>query len=146
MDSDIKTAKRKIIIVVLVSIAVLFLFVWVQIPKREELVMTPSTHEQIIFLEVNNAKFDEDYEVDFALYDKECGYVQICVKVPRSEKEGLRGQNEDISIKVNNVEVEEYGQIFHTAKWKKYVIYLLDGIEEDSKITFEYKGNVVEMY
>ena len=146
MDSDIKTEKRKIIIVVLVAIAVLLLFVWAQIPKREELIMTPSTHEQIVFLEVNNAEFDEDYEVDFALYDKECGYVQICVKVPWSEKEGLRGQNEDISIKVNNVVVEGYGQIFHTTKWQKYVIYLLEDIEEGSTVTFEYKGNVVEMY
>ena len=145
MDSDINKTKRRII-VALVVIAMLILFVWIQIPKREELIMTPSTHEQIMFLTVNNAEFDDGYEVDFALYDKECDYVQICVTVPRSQKVGLRGQNEDISIKVNDEEVEAYGQIFHTAKWQKYIIYLLEDVEEGSKVTFEYKGNVVEMY
>ena len=146
MDSDIKSTKRQVVIISLVAIVVILFFVWTQTPKREGLIMTPSTHEQIVFFEINNAKIDKDYEVDFALYDKECGYVQICINVPWSDKEGLRGQNENITILVDDVKVEGYGQIFHTTKWQKYVIYLLEGIKEGSKITFEYKGNVVEMY
>lgn len=48
--------------------------------------MTPSTHKQITFLETENAHFTSQYTVFFNLYDKECNYIQICIRVPPKDR------------------------------------------------------------
>lgn len=141
-----KSKKKQIVAMILAVIVVVVFFVWVLIPKREELIMTPSTHEQIVFLEVDNAKLDKDYEVEFAVYDKECSYVQICIKEPDELANSLRYQGDNITILVNGTKADVYDTIYYSTRWQKYVMYLLYDIEEGSTITFAYKGKVVEMY
>lgn len=137
-----KVGKIKLFLVMVFSLVCLCI---VKYPKREDFIMTPSTHQQVIYMKVDNAKIDKDYKIGFALYDLECQQVQICVWLPLDDKKTMRTEDKNISICINGEEVETYKQIFGTTGWPRYVMYLLTNVEEGSQITFSYKGNVARM-
>lgn len=138
-----KTTKKlvtAVLVFALICIA-LFLHWWI----NQGLYVTPSSHKQIAFLQADQKKLGADYRIAFAYYDRECRYVEICVKDTLDEAKSIRGRNHDITIAINGLERGSYDQVFSSIGRQRYVIFLLDEVEEGSTITFAYRDNIVTM-
>lgn len=140
-----KTTKKlvtAVLVFVLICIA-LFLHWWIN--QRKGLYVTPSSHKQIAFLQAHQKKLGADYHIAFAYYDRECHYVEICVKDTLDEAKSIRGRNADITIAINGLERGNYDQVFSSIGRQRYVVFLLDEVEEGSTITFAYGDNIVTL-
>lgn len=140
-----KTTKKfvtAVLVFVLICIA-LFLHWWIN--QRKGLYVTPSSHKQIAFLQADQKKLGADYHIAFAYYDRECRYVEICVKDTLDEIKSIRDRDADITIAVNGVERAGYDQVFSSIGRQRYVVFLLDEVEEGSTITFAYGDNIVTL-
>lgn len=140
-----KTTKKLISTILLLALICIALFLHWWINQRKGLYVTPSSHKQIAYLQADQKKLGADYRIAFAYYDRECRYVEICVKDTLDEAKSIRGRNADITIAVNGVERAGYDQVFSSIGRQRYVIFLLDEVEEGSTITFAYGDNIVTM-
>lgn len=137
--------KKRILIISLFALICIALFLHWWINQRKGLYVTPSSHKQIAFLQADQKKLGADYRIAFAYYDRECRYVEICVKDTLDEAKSIRGRNHDITIAINGLERGSYDQVFSSIGRQRYVIFLLDEVEEGSTITFAYRDNIVTM-
>ena len=140
-----KTTKELVTVVLVLALICIALFLHWWINQRKGLYVTPSSHKQIAFLQADQKKLGADYRIAFAYYDRECRYVEICVKDTLDEAKSIRGRNHDITIAINGVERGSYEQVFSSIGRLRYVIFLLDEVEEGSTITFAYGDNIVTM-
>lgn len=140
-----KTTKKLISTILLLALICIALFLHWWINQRKGLYVTPSSHKQIAYLQTDQKKLGADYRIAFAYYDRECRYVEICVKDTLDEAKSIRGRNADITIAVNGVERAGYDQVFSSIGRQRYVIFLLDEVEEGSTITFAYGDNIVTL-
>lgn len=140
-----KTTKKLISTILLLALICIAFFLHWWINQRKGLYVTPSSHKQIAYLQADQKKLGADYRIAFAYYDRECRYVEICVKDTLDEAKSIRGRNADITIAVNGVEREGYAQVFSSIGRQRYVIFLLDEVEEGSTITFAYGDNIVTL-
>lgn len=140
-----KTTKKLVTAVLVFALICIALFLHWWINQRKGLYVTPSSHKQIAFLQADQKKLGADYRIAFAYYDRECCYVEICVKDTLDEAKSIRGRNHDITIAINGLERGSYDQVFSSIGRQRYVIFLLDEVEEGSTITFAYRDNIVTM-
>ncbi len=140
-----KTTKKLVTAVLVFALICIALFLHWWINQRKGLYVTPSSHKQIAFLQADQKKLGADYRIAFAYYDRECRYVEICVKDTLDEAKRIRGRNHDITIAINGLERGSYDQVFSSIGRQRYVIFLLDEVEEGSTITFAYRDNIVTM-
>ncbi len=140
-----KTTKKLISTILLLALICIVLFLHWWINQKKGLYVTPSSHKQIAYLQADQKKLGADYRIAFAYYDRECRYVEICVKDTLDEAKSIRGRNADITIAVNGVERAGYDQVFSSIGRLRYVIFMLDEVEEGSTITFAYRDNIVTM-
>lgn len=140
-----KTTKKLVTAVLVFALICIALFLHWWINQRKGLHVTPSSHKQIAFLQADQKKLGADYRIAFAYYDRECRYVEICVKDTLDEAKSIRGRNHDITIAINGLERGSYDQVFSSIGRQRYVIFLLDEVEEGSTITFAYRDNIVTM-
>ena len=140
-----KSTKKLISTILLLALFCIALFLHWWINQRKGLYVTPSSHKQIAYLQADQKKLGADYRIAFAYYDRECRYVEICVKDTLDEAKSIRGRNADITIAVNGVERAGYDQVFSSIGRQRYVVFLLDEVEEGSTITFAYGDNIVTL-
>ena len=140
-----KTTKKLVTAVLVFALICIALFLHWWINQRKGLYVTPASHKQIAFLQADQKKLGADYRIAFAYYDRECRYVEICVKDTLDEAKSIRGRNHDITIAINGLERGSYDQVFSSIGRQRYVIFLLDEVEEGSTITFAYRDNIVTM-
>lgn len=144
MGLDIRR-KRQILGIFLLAVVCIAFFLHRYITQREDLYVTPSSHKQLDYLQMDQEKLGTDYSIAFAYYDRECRYVEICVKDALHTEKSIRNQNADIRISVNGIDRGRYDQVYSSIGRQRYVIYLLDEVEEGSTITFVYKDSTVTM-
>ena len=144
MASAINSNIKYKLLFLLLCIAVVWL-IYLQLTEKKRLISTPSTHEQIVFLETQGERLSSKYKVYFCLYDRECDYIQICIKVPRNE-DMLWQQMSMLEIFVNG---EKRGNYTHLGDrtWKgEYFIILLDNVAEFETLQIVFEGNTCEAY
>lgn len=144
MGSVMKSNTKYKLLFLLLCIVIISL-IYLQLTEKKSLIMTPSTHEQVTFLETKNERLTSKHRVYFCLYDRECDYIQICIKVPRND--GTFWQHPDrIEFFIDDEKRESYSYIAHTT-WKgEYVIMLLDHVSEFETIKCVYEGNTCEAF
>lgn len=136
------TKKKKSLILIGILVLVLGILLYSSFPTRKELIKTPSSHEKVEYLNISDDKLSDKYKVEFVLYDPECKYIQICIAVPKGDRE--LWQAEALRFTVDEGELGKYSMIQHTEFWKDYYIFLLQDITEFERVKVEYEGKVVE--
>lgn len=123
-------------ILILFAVILLIAGVWVyrSIPKRADLIITPSTHKEIMYLEIGENVGDSECRIAFALYDPECDYVEICFTM-NHDGEFLP---ENVMVTINGVQQERFSYTTHTSRWKTYTMLLFDEIGECDEVLFAY--------
>ena len=144
MASVIKSNTKYKLLFLLLCIVVMWLL-YLQFTEKKNLIATPSSHKQIVFLETKNERLSSKYKVYFCLYDKECDYIQICIKVPRNE-EMLWQQLITLEFYIDGEKRGDYAHLGDTT-WKgEYFNVLLDNIPEFETLQILYEGNTCEAY
>lgn len=135
--------KYKLLILLCCVIAARLLYL--QLTEKKELIMTPSTHRQVVFLETNNERLTSKYKVYFCLYDPECNYIQVCIKIPRDDQT-LWSHPDRLAFSIDGEEPQGYAHAT-TATWKgNYFMILLDEVPEFEKFELTYEGKTCEAY
>lgn len=111
-------------------------------PTKEDLISTPSTHKEVQYIQIDETKLGEKEEVEFALYDPECDYIQVCIAIPKSSDDNQVFKN--LTIYVDDKKVEKYTKVYHESIWKQYVIILFEDMEDWNEMRLERDGYVVE--
>lgn len=144
MASVIKSNTKYKLLFLLLCIAAIRLL-YLQLTEKKSLISTPSTHEQIVFLETQNERLSSKYKVYFCLYDRECDYIQICIKVPRNE-DMLWQQLRSLEFYIDGEKRGNYSHLGETT-WKgRYFIILLDNVPEFETLEILYEGNTCEAF
>lgn len=112
------------------------------VPTKEDLILTPSTHKEIQYVQVDSDKFGTKEKIHLALYDPECDCMEVCIAIPKSSDENELIKNMVVYIDGN--QVEKYTHIKHTTWWKNYAIVLIEDVKEWNEMRLEYDGYVVE--
>lgn len=135
----IKVKAKHISLILLLVLLILTIF-YLQAVKKDELIMTPSAHKQITFLETENTHLTSKYTVFFCLYDKECNYIQICISIPPKDRTLL--QPNVMTFFVDDRKVPDYALTSYTTWNDSYVMIFLDNITEFQSIRCEYDKSV----
>lgn len=144
MASVIKSNTKYKLLFLLLCIVVVWLL-YLQFTEKKNLIATPSSHKQVVFLETKNERLSSKYKVYFCLYDRECDYIQICIKVPRNE-EMLWQQLLNLEFYIDDEKRGDYSHLGDTT-WKgEYYMILLDNVPEFETLQILYEGNTCEAY
>ena len=131
-------------VIFLASAAVLMVVVvWlvIALPTDRQLIATDSTHENIQYLSVDAPELKEGRQLRFAAYDPDCGMVQLCFAVQKSDRAFWQGK--DLTITVNGAAVETWSLFTHST-WKQvYFNFLLEDVAPGAQITFTYDGQTI---
>ncbi len=127
-----KTAK--IIIIILLIIGVVFVIN--TYPFRSRLIMTPSSHDDVEYLDVQNKDLG-DNTIEFALYDTEVNVYQICF----NGEPTIFSQPDHLKIYVDGRLLEKYSFMKHTTVWKNNTILLINDVETFQEMKIEYSGH-----
>ena len=137
--------KIKKVSFLLLSLAVIFsIFFFNTYPKRSNLIMTPSSHEMVEFLKIDQNQLG-DYIVEFAIYDKECDYYQICFRAKSNNTDIVRGENM-LKIYADGEGVQPFSFMTETSFWKKNIIVLLKEYPRGMKLVIEYRNDISTIY
>ena len=143
MALDIKWKRKYILYIFLAVFGIVCVLYFLYSERKADLIITPSTHEEIVWLEIENKETaSSDYSAEFCLYDKECNYIQICFQIPRDSRELL--QSDAFDIRVDDNEISEYSITTETYWTRSYVLVLLDNIMEVQKVECKYGENTFE--
>ena len=136
--------KRKYILYIFLAIFVIVcVLCFLYSERKADLIITPSTHEEIVWLEMENKETaSSDYSAEFCLYDRDCNYIQICFQLPRDSRELL--QPGALDICVDDSEISEYSITTETYWTRSYVLVLLDNIMEVRTVECKYGENTFE--
>ncbi len=142
MASVIKSnTKYKLLFLLCCIIALRLLYL--QLTEKRNLIMTPSTHNQVVFLETKNERLSSKYKVRFCLYDPECDYIQVCIKIPKDDRT-LRSNPDKLTFLIDGRERPGYSHLT-TTTWKgDYFIILIDQVPEFEKFECTYEGETCE--
>lgn len=111
--------------------------------RKADLIITPSTHEEIVWLEIENKETaSSEYSAEFCLYDRDCNCIQICFQVSRDSRELLQPGAFDICV--DGSEISEYDITTETYWNRSYVLVLLDNITEVQTVECKYGENTFE--
>lgn len=144
MVSVMKSSTKYKVLLLLCCVAAAFLL-YLQLTEKKKLIMTPSTHRQVVFLETNNERLTSKYKVYFCLYDPECNYIQVCIKIPKDDRT-LWSHPDRLTFSIDGEERQGYAHVT-TATWKgNYFIILLDEVPEFEKFALTYEGKTCEAY
>ncbi len=129
-----KPKKIKLIFKITFVLIVALVAFWAKTyPHRNELIMTPSSHEKIEYLQVENNRLGNS-KIEFVLYDEECDYYEICF----SGAEDLFSEREKLNIYADGKKIVEHSFIRHSSFWKDNTIILLYNIQKFHKLTIDY--------
>lgn len=128
----------------LVLCIVIAWLIYLQLTEKKNLIMTPSSHEQVIFLETKNERLSSKHKVYFCLYDRECEYLQVCIKVPKDDR--TFWQQDSLTFLIDDEKRKDYSYIGHTTWKSKYVIILLDHVPEFETFQCMYGGSTCEAF
>lgn len=110
-------------------------------PRNVDLIVTPSLHKDVRYYPAKNVRLSDRVSLRFALYDNECGYVQICLSTGWANifSTALR----DIQISINGQPAKRYSMNCNSY-WKgNYFCILLENMAPDALISFTYQGRTV---
>lgn len=137
-----KKSYGKIILAVILIVLLAAVLIGIIINQRLKAgrIMTPSSHEQIEYLNVDTISKSQGYNMIFALYDPECEYVQLCMTVPKSD-ERMSQYISDMELSVDSIDREKISFAYHSEWGRRYAIILLEEVDESfSEIHFGYGG------
>ena len=139
------TKKSLFVIVAIILTMVVFLF-YVFIPKPSDLIMTPSTHKQVEYLAIHTDGVQSRTTIEFAIYDAECDYIQLCFTVPK-EYEPPRSYvfESGLSIRINDTVRPNFSVIQHTTLQKNYIMILLDKVSITDVVTLHYEEQIARI-
>lgn len=134
MASAIKRHWKKTLLVVLLAIC----FVLYQIhSERADLVATPSTHNQIKWLDIDDACWKNNCKVRYCLYDEECNYIQVCLVLPN--RNSFFSDAPAMRIFVDGREILVYERNTDSTWRGQYLNVFLSDIEEFETFRVEVK-------
>ena len=133
--------KRLKFIILSFTIFAVVIAVCVIFPTNTNLIMTPSTHEKIVFLHADASKFQEGVLLRFAIHDLDCDYVQFCFSVSKQDTVSFDGSR--LQILVDDNVIEKYSIISRTTWKRKYVMILISDIHSFSNIKLISEGTAI---
>ena len=110
-------------------------------PSDRRLISTPSNHENVQVLTADSTRIDGNKRLLFAVYDADCGMVQLCFSVRKADRLLLNGPN--VALTVDGVTVERHSRLSHTTWKRSYVSFLLEDVEPGAQITFTYNDQTI---
>lgn len=119
--------------------------IW-SLPKKKEFIYTPSTHNEVIFLDVEGKTFSNGSKVWFALYDPECEYIEVCLSFPQGDVDPFMQAHTMEILKEGNTQIE-WAHIscsgYRQNIWRQHLIILVKNAENYKEITLRYLGDDV---
>lgn len=117
---------------------ILVIALFIAVPRQKELIITPSAHDDIEFLDISSGEFPNNIKIKFAVYDIECDCIQICVSVTNNYLELFKRKN--VRIYINNNEVKNYYFVKNSSLFRDYINYVLEEPPIEGDIIFELFG------
>ena len=142
MPENKKKRIKRIVLGVFVLVVAL---IW-SLPKKKEYIQTPSTHSEVIFLDVEEKTFSNGSKVWFALYDSECEYIELCVSFPQGYV--------DPFIESHTMEILKEGEVpigwsfisnsgYRQNIWRQHLVILIEDAADCNEFTLRYLGEEV---
>ena len=125
----------------LAAMAALVLCLLLALPTDRKLLATDSTHENNQYLSADAPTLGQQRRLRFAVYDPDCGMVQLCFAVKKGDRAFWQG--EDLAITVNGAAVETWSHFTHSTWKRDYCSILLVDVAPGAQITFTYDGQTI---
>ena len=134
--------QKYIMLMIIVTLVVVYF-----IHKEEKsLIMTPTTHEKIIHLDIEHPKIASKYKVKSCIYDEECGYLQLCIVGAKNDnliKKALEFQFYINDLKREDFSVTEKSSLWW---WKKYLVVWIKDVSQYNNITIKWQNQTYSIY
>lgn len=138
MKSFQKSSPLTIILISLL-IAVSIVCIILLYPSRKKFVMTPSTHQNISYLQYDSNQLNGN-KLKFALYDSECQSYEFCFAEQETVSNDIFNSLHEIQIEMDGKEIAQHSIIIHHYLGKRYFIMLIEDIPYAGKIQLQ-NGN-----
>lgn len=136
-----KQKKIKLVVIIIFIFIIATTVFWAgTYPHRSTLIMTPSSHEKIEYLQIENNRLGNS-KIEFAIYDEECDYYEICF----SDAQALFSERDKLNIYLDSKKLEEYSFIRHTSFWKDNTIIIFNNTPKFQKLTIDYAGKTATL-
>lgn len=133
--------KKAVFLTVMALLAAAAVWLLIALPTDRQLIATASTHDNIQYLTADAPKLEGGRRLRFAVYDADCGTVQLCFSVKKNDR-ALR-QGKDITIAVNGTVLETWKHFTHSTWKRDYFNFLLENVAPGAQITFTYHGQTI---
>jgi len=142
MPENKKKRIKRIVLGILVLVVAL---IW-SLPKKKEYIITPSTHDEVIFLDVEEKAFSNGSKVWFALYDPECEYIELCLSFPQGYVDPHMEAHTMEILKEGNAQISwahaSYSR-YRKNIWRKHLVILVENAGNYNEVTLRYLGEEV---
>ena len=142
MPENKKKRIKRIVFGILVLVVAL---IW-SLPKKKDYIQTPSTHDEVIFLDVEEKTFSNGSKVWFALYDPECEYIEVCLSYPQRDF-NFHHEVDKMGFAVDGNDLGSWSFIGHSnyrkCVWRKHLVILIEDASEYRELTLDYLGDRV---
>lgn len=142
MPENKKKRIKRIVFGILVLVVAL---IW-SLPKKKDYIQTPSTHDEVIFLDIEEKTFSNGSKVWFALYDPECDYIEICLSFPQGYVDPFIESHTMEVLKEGKVQIG-WSIISHSGYrqniWRQHLVILIEDATDYNEVTLRYLGEEV---
>lgn len=144
-SDEVCTAKgrkgRQAAAVFLVLCILTAIVVYSHMDWERNLIMTDSTHENIVYLKMDNADFIPEHKVMFCIYDSDSHEIQLCLKEFSKDKRFFQFRPAAVEYYVDDRKIDSCSWLSQTEWWGKYDIVLLKNVSDFETIKCVYDKN-----
>lgn len=124
------------------SIILILISISVNTFLKKELIITPSTHEDLEFVKIENRRIGTSEKIKFIVFEQLSDCIEVCMEIPRNYN--AMQYSAKLQFYIDGEGKKDFLFASRSFLGKTYVMFLFEGVEKWESVKMQYMDNAIE--